>query len=64
LRCGGWQKNERLLELDELLEQNFLRYDGKAEVQNHIHSYLSTSFKDLRNLPKDDQSLRTKGEDR
>ena len=29
---GGWQKSERLLELDELLEQNFLRYDGKGEV--------------------------------
>jgi DNA modification methylase len=61
---GGWQKYEKLLELSELLEQSFLRYDGKGEVPNQIHSYLSTNFKELRNLPKDDESLRTKGKDR
>lgn len=61
---GGWQKTEKLLELDELLEQNFLRYDGKGEVPNQIHSYLSTNFKELRNLPKDDENLRSKGKDR
>ncbi len=61
---SGWQKTEKMLELDELLEQSFLRYDGKGEVPNPIHSYLSTNFKDLRNLPKDDESLRTKGKDR
>lgn len=61
---GGWQKYERPLELSELLEQNFLRYDGRGEVPNQIHSYLSTNFKDLRNLPKDAESLRAKGKDR
>jgi hypothetical protein len=61
---GGWQKHEKPLELSELLEQNFLRYDGKGEVPNQIHSYLSTNFKDLRNLPKDDEGLRAKGRDR
>jgi DNA modification methylase/predicted RNA-binding Zn-ribbon protein involved in translation (DUF1610 family) len=61
---GGWQKTEKLLEIDELLEQNFLRYDGKGEVPNQIHSYLSTNFKELRKLPKDDISLRSKGKDR
>ncbi len=61
---GGWQKHEKPLELSELLEQSFLRYDGKAEVPNQIHSYLSTNFKELRNLPKDDESLRAKGKDR
>jgi len=61
---GGWQKCEKPLELSELLEQNFLRYDGKGEVPNQIHSYLSTNFKELRNLPKDDESLRAKGKDR
>jgi len=61
---GGWQKHETQLELSELLAQNFLRYDGKGEVPNQIHSYLSSNFKDLRNLPKDDESLRTKGRDR
>ena len=61
---GGWQKHEKPLELSELLEQNFLRYDGKGEVLNQIHSYLSTNFRELRNLPKDDESLRGKGKDR
>lgn len=61
---GGWQKHEKPLELSELLDQSFLRYDGKGEMPNQIHSYLSTNFKELRNLPKDDESLRTKGKDR
>jgi DNA modification methylase len=61
---GGWQKHETQLELSELLAQNFLRYDGRGEVPNQIHRYLSSNFKDLRNLPKDDESLRTKGRDR
>lgn len=61
---GGWQKHEKPLELSELLEQNFLRYDGKGEVPSQIHSYLSTNFKELRNLPKDDQNLRSKAKDR
>jgi len=61
---GGWQKHEKPLELSELLEQNFLRYDSKGEVPNQIHSYLSKNFKELRNLRKDDESLRTKGKDR
>ena len=49
---------------DELLEQNFLRYDGQGEVPSQIHSYLSSNFKELRNLPKDDPALRAKGKDR
>ncbi|MFZ5633732.1 MAG: DNA methyltransferase [Bacillota bacterium] len=61
---GGWQKHEKPLELSELLEQNFLRYDGKVEVPSQIHTYLSTNFKELRNLPKDNPDLRAKGKDR
>jgi DNA modification methylase len=61
---AGWEKYEKPLELSELLEQNFLRYDGRGEVPNQIHSYLSTNFKELRKLPKDDESLRSKGKDR
>jgi len=61
---GGWQKYEKPLELSELLEQNFLRYDGKGEVPSQIHSYLSTNLKELRNLPKDDSALKAKGKDR
>jgi len=63
-QLGGWSKNEQQLDLRELLNQNFLCYDGKGEVPGQIHSYLSTNFKDLRNLPKNDESLRTKAKDR
>ncbi|MDQ7839160.1 MAG: DNA methyltransferase [Thermodesulfobacteriota bacterium] len=61
---GGWQKHEKPLELSEMLEQNFLRYDGKGEVPSQIHSYLSTNFKDLRNLSKSDPSLLARAKDR
>ncbi|NIV28764.1 MAG: hypothetical protein GWN58_04385, partial [Anaerolineae bacterium] len=61
---AGWQKHEQPLELSVLLEQNFLRYDGKGEVPAQIHSYLSTNFKELRNLSKDDARLRAKAKDR
>ena len=61
---SGWSKNEVGLELSTLLEQNFLRYDGKELVPEQIHSYLSTNYKDMRNLPKDDPALRVKAKDR
>ena len=61
---GGWRKHEKLPELSEMLEQNFLRYDGRGEVPSQIHSYLSTNFKELRNRPKDDWVLKVKSEDR
>ena len=61
---GGWQKHEKALELSELLEQNFLRYDGKGQVPSQIHSYLSSNFKELRNLAKDDPALHAKSKDR
>jgi hypothetical protein len=61
---GGWQKYEKPLELSELLEENFLRYTGTGEVPSQIHSYLSTNFKELRNLSKEDPALRAKAKDR
>jgi len=61
---GGWLKHEKSLELSDLLEQNFLRYDGKGDVPSQIHSYLSSNFRDMRNLPKDSPELRTKAKDR
>ena len=61
---AGWEKHEKALELSDLLEENFLTYDGKGEVPSQIHSYLSTNFKELRNLSKDDESLRAKSKDR
>ena len=61
---GGWQKHEKPLELSALLEENFLRYTGTGEVPSQIHSYLSTNFKELRNLSKEDPALRAKAKDR
>ena len=61
---GGWQKHEKPLELSELLKENFLLYDGKGEVPSQIHTYLSSNFKELRNLAKDDQALKAKAKDR
>ena len=61
---GGWQKHEKPLELSELLEENFIRYTGTGEVPSQIHSYLSTNFKELRNLSKEDPTLRAKAKDR
>jgi hypothetical protein len=61
---GGWQKHEKPLELSELLEQNFLRYDGTGDVPGQIHSYLSTNFKELRSLKKNASALCAKAKDR
>jgi DNA modification methylase len=61
---GGWEKHEKPLELRLILDENFLCYDGKEEVPSQIHSYLSSNFKELRNLPKNHSSLRAKGKDR
>lgn len=61
---AGWQKHEHMLELSELLTQNFLRYDGTGPVPTQIHTYLSTNFRELRNLRKDDPSLQAKAKDR
>lgn len=61
---SGWQKYEKPLELSELLNQNFLCYEGKGPVPEQIHAYLSTNWKELRNLPKDDPALVAKAKDR
>jgi hypothetical protein len=58
------KKGEIIPELDKLLEDNFLSYDGAGEVPSQIHSYLSTNHKDLRGLEKDDVRLVAKAMDR
>jgi hypothetical protein len=60
----AWAKHEQTVELRVLLEQSFLCYDGKGPVPNQIHSYLSTNFKDLRNLGKEAPQLKEKALDR
>lgn len=61
---AGWEKFEKQLELHELLEQNFLCYNGIGDVPGPIHGYLSHSYRDLRGLDKTDAALRAKAKDR
>jgi DNA modification methylase len=63
-KLGGWNKNEAELDLRELLNQNFLCYDAKEPVPEQVHAYLSTNWKDMRNLAKDDPELVAKARDR
>jgi hypothetical protein len=60
----AWAKHEQTVELKVILDQNFLHYDGRGPVSSQIHSYLSTNFKDLRNLDKEDSKLIEKARDR
>ncbi len=57
-------KHELLPELDDLLNQNFIKYDGSEPVPSQIHTYLSTNFKDLRELGKEDARLIAKAVNR
>lgn len=61
---GGWSKSEKRLELSTLLEQSFLRYDGKESVPPQIHSYLSSHYEELRKLGSIDPKLIAKAKDR
>ena len=46
---GGWQKHDKPLELLEILEQNFLCYDGKGSIPAQIVSWMKQSS-DLRKI--------------
>ncbi len=61
---SGWSKNEKMLELSTLLEENFLMYDGSTKVPEQIHTYLSTNWKDMRKLRKEDPILVEKANNR
>lgn len=61
---AGWAKHEKPVELIEVLDQNFLRYDGIGDVPSQIHTYLSSNYKDMRNKAKDDEELRHKAKNR
>jgi hypothetical protein len=60
----NWAKHEQTVELKEILRQNFIQYDGTGAVPSQIHSYLSSNFKELRSLAKDDPALLAKAVDR
>jgi DNA modification methylase len=63
-QLSGWKKNERQQDLRELLNQNFLCYDGNGPVPEQVHAYLSSNWKDMRKLTKDDPMLIAKARDR
>ena len=44
-QLGGWSKNEAQLDLRELLNQNFLCYDGKGKIPAQIISWMRQSSK-------------------
>lgn len=58
------KKGEIIPELDQLLDDNFLRYDGNEDVPSQISNYLSKNFHDLRGLDKSDPKLIVKAKDR
>ena len=60
----GWEKHEQTFELVELLEQNCICYDGEGPVPSQIHDYLSSNFKGLRDLDKDDSELKAQANGR
>nr|WP_034748829.1 DNA methyltransferase [Halalkalibacter wakoensis] len=53
-------KHEQLPELDDLLLQNFLKYEGDSAVPDQIASYLRRNYKDLRGLENEDEQLKQK----
>lgn len=55
---AGWRKHEAKPELKLLLQDNFIEYTGDGPVPNQIHSYLSSNWKGMRGLAKDDPDLR------
>ncbi|MCD1237642.1 DNA methyltransferase [Vibrio cholerae] len=64
LKSMSWLKSEKDVELLDILNENFIRYDGVDEVPSQIHTYLSTNFKDMRGLEKNDPKLKAKAKDR
>ncbi|MCA9765536.1 MAG: DNA methylase [Carnobacterium sp.] len=58
------EKYEELPELDELLSQNFLLYDGIELVPNQIRTYLTQTYHDLRGLDNSDSVLKEKASHR
>lgn len=57
-------KHELLPELDELLLQNFLKYEGSGTVPDQIVSYLKKTYKDVRILKSDDSTMKNKAMNR
>lgn len=58
------KKGEIIPELDQLLEDNFLQFDGRGDVPNQISNWLSKNFHEFRGLEKNDPRLVAKAKDR
>ncbi|MEW6546399.1 MAG: DNA methyltransferase [Bacillota bacterium] len=50
---GGWQKHEKPLELSELLQQNFLVYDGRGPIPTQLVAWIRQSER-LRKLVQEE----------
>ncbi len=61
---AGWEKHEKPLELWELLEQSFLRYEGQGEVPPQIQSCLAAEDASLAGRSADDPALAAAARDR
>lgn len=57
-------KHEQLPELDDLLIQNFLRYEGEEVVPDQIAAYLRRNYHEYRGLEIDDNKLKEKAMNR
>jgi len=61
---GGWERYETPLELSELLEENFLRYDGTGDVPSQVHRALTANLTELRGVANSSPALVDRARDR
>jgi len=61
---AGWRKHETKPELARLLDESFLKYDGIGPVPSQIHTYLSSNWREMRGLEKEDPALVEKARNR
>lgn len=55
-------KHEQLPEIDDLLVQNFLRYEGDTVVPDQIVSYLRRNYREFRGFGNNDEKMKVKAE--
>ncbi len=60
---AGWKKHEVPVELETLLELNFLKYNGLGAVPAPIHRWLENQHNDCRNLEPDAPLLQQRADD-
>ncbi len=60
---AGWKKHEVPVELERLLELNFLKYNGLGAVPAPIHRWLENQYKDCRHLEPDAPLLQQRAAD-